>query len=392
MPGTRRAHLPIVLCFALCAFVIGSRSHVLAADPVEVDVILPVTGAASFIGQSEQRAFEIFEQSFNRTSSLRGRPVHFVFHDDASSAQVSVQLVNAIIAKHRAVFLGSSITGLCAATEPLVRTSGPVEYCLTPGLSPTSRSFVFAGTRSIDATNGPTVRFASDRNLRRVAVFAATDASGQAGYQAFMRAMKQYNRLTLVADEKFEPVDVSIAALAANVKAAKPDVVFIYASGPAFATVLRELNNAGIEVPVITSSANYNKDQLVQYATFLPKDLYFDGFASGAKSTNPALRKAYNDYLAAFKAADEVPTTLSSYAWDPAKIVVSVLQALGPAATADQIHTYLLGLHDFAGINGIYDLRSGDQHGLGRDSTVVVRWNPSTRDGDIVSRPGGAPL
>jgi hypothetical protein len=39
----------------------------------------------------------------------------------------------------------------------------------------------------------------------------------------------------------------------------------------------------------------------------------------------------------------------------------------------------------------VYDFRSGDQHGLGIDSTLVVRYDPATNGVDIMSGAGGAP-
>jgi branched-chain amino acid transport system substrate-binding protein len=82
----------------------------------------------------------------------------------------------------------------------------------------------------------------------------------------------------------------------------------------------------------------------------------------------------------------------ASYAWDPCLILVSALRHLGPDATAAQIHDYILRLHSYAGINGIYDFRDGLQHGLTRSAGVVARWFPDKRAWIAVSRPGGAPL
>ena len=60
-------------------------------------------------------------------------------------------------------------------------------------------------------------------------------------------------------------------------------------------------------------------------------------------------------------------------------------------ATASQIRDYIVSLHDFAGVNGVYDYRRGDQHGLGIDSVILVKWNAATGDVVAVSQPGGRP-
>ena len=91
------------------------------------------------------------------------------------------------------------------------------------------------------------------------------------------------------------------------------------------------------------------------------------------------------------KSASVVPTSMSGYSWDPTAIVVSAFQKLGPEATAEQIRAYIAGLQDFAGIDGTYDFRR-DQHGLGNDSAIVVKWSPAKEDIVAASRPGGKPL
>jgi len=64
----------------------------------------------------------------------------------------------------------------------------------------------------------------------------------------------------------------------------------------------------------------------------------------------------------------------------------------GPNASAQQIHAWIEGLHDFPGALGSYDFRSGDQHGLGDASLYVVRYDPAAANGDmdVMSDAGGA--
>ncbi len=126
-----------------------------------------------------------------------------------------------------------------------------------------------------------------------------------------------------------------------------------------------------------------SKPLLAQYAAFLPRDLYFDGFQwQGVPPKDRYMRKAYDAFVGGFKAAGVVPTTMSGYSWDPTAIVVSAYSKLGFDPTADQIRNYIANLQDYAGINGTYDFRR-DQHGLGNDSAIVVKWSPTT--GDIVA-------
>jgi branched-chain amino acid transport system substrate-binding protein len=307
---------------------------------------------------------------------------------------VALQLANGIIDKHAPVIVGPAVTGTCAAVDPVVRNSGPVEYCLSPGLQPQKGTYVFSSSRSLDATLLAEARFLNDKNYDRIGVLTATDASGQAGSKGLNDAVPAYKALSIVDEEKFAPTAITLNAEIAKIMQLKPQCIFIFATGPAFATALRGLKDAGVDLPVFTSSANLNKEQLSQYTAFLPKDLYFDGFPFqvGVPMGTAGQRNAYATFTGAFKSAGVVPTTTSAYAWDPVNIVVSAFKQIGPDATATQIRDYIAGLHDFGGVNGTYDFRTGDQHGLGVDSVVLVKWSQAAGAVTAASQTGGKPL
>ena len=384
-------HLRSVLALAS---LVGLAPPVAAADDLTINVIVSLTGPAAFAGAADKESMQVYETMLNKAGGIRGRQLHFQFWDDQSSPQVALQLANGIVEKHAQVILGPAVTGTCAAIEPVVRNSGPVEYCLSPGLQPQKGTYVFSGSRSLDATLLAEARFMNDKNYDRIGVLTATDASGQAGSGALHNAMPSYKALQIVDEEKFAPSAIALNAEISKIMQLKPQCIWILATGPAFATALRGLKDAGVDLPVFTSSANLNKDQLAQYAAFLPKDLYFDGFPFqvGVPIGSAGQRNANAAFAAAFKAAGVVPTTGSAYAWDPTSIVMSAIKQFGPDATATQIRDYIADLHGFAGVNGVYDFRSGDQHGLGVDSVVVVKWSPSAGAATAASQPAGKPL
>ena len=84
-----------------------------AADNFDIDVVMPLTGGGSFLGQGEQQALQLAEKVANANGGIGGKQVHFVFHDDQTSPQTAVQLTNEVLAKHPSVLLGSSIVAMC---------------------------------------------------------------------------------------------------------------------------------------------------------------------------------------------------------------------------------------------------------------------------------------
>src|SRR5579859_4214212 len=134
-----RAHslLLLLLCLVLAA---GAAQ---AADPVRLHVILPITGSASFLGREQQTAIGLIEKQVNATGGIAGRPLAFLYHDDESKPQTSVQLVTEILTEHPAVILGPSVNPACNAAAPLLE-QGPVGYCFSPVIRPAPGGYVFA--------------------------------------------------------------------------------------------------------------------------------------------------------------------------------------------------------------------------------------------------------
>ena len=269
-------------------------------------------------------------------------------------------------------------------------------YCFTPGYGPKKDSYVYSASASLQQILPTQLRFVRERGWKRVANVSVTNASGQAADASLRYALTlPDNRdVKVVAMETFNPSDINVSALVARVKAAGAQVIITPASGPAFGTLLRALNDAGMKLPVVTSAANEQPDQLKSYAAFLPPEVYFNGmlyYARDAIRPGP-LRDAIDDFYRAFKAAGARPTPDSGQSWDPALIVVAGLKKLGPKATAEQLRDFIRNLHGFAGSSGYYDFRSGDQHGLDDSAVIFVKWDAAKGDFINASRRGGAKL
>ena len=65
--------------------------------PVDLNVIIPVSGPGTFIGKSQQDALTAMESVVNKDGGVRGRPIHFIVRDDATSPQTAVQDANAAL-------------------------------------------------------------------------------------------------------------------------------------------------------------------------------------------------------------------------------------------------------------------------------------------------------
>jgi branched-chain amino acid transport system substrate-binding protein len=395
--GLRRAFRVAIGLALAGAGMLGPASAARAADPYDVDVILPLTGGASFLGKAELIALQLAEKLVNDNGGIQGRPLHLVVQDDQSSPQVAVQLASQVIARRPAVLIGSSLVAMCNAMAPLM-TNGPVMYCMSPGIHPAKDSYVFTSSVSTHDLGRALIRYFRLRGWTRLALMTSSDATGQdaeRGIDAAM-ALPENKDAQIVARTHFTPGDVSVSAQIETVKAAQPQAFIAWSTGAPVATIFKGIIQAGLDIPVATTDGNMTRAQMAQYAAFLPPQLYFpagEWVAHGSRAQlDPAVKAAQDQFYDAYKPTGSPPDAAATHGWGPGMMVLGALRKLGPTVTAVQLRDYLGQLKGEPGINGMYDFAAEPQRGLSVENAVVARWNPDKKDWEAVSQPAGAPL
>jgi branched-chain amino acid transport system substrate-binding protein len=385
-----RFFLLSVLC-GTCAF---TAANAAGPEPYTIYAIIPLSGSAAYTGGQAQNALKAYEGVANASGGINRQPVHFEVLDDQSKPQTVVELFNQVVAKHVPVVIGMDSQSECNALQTL-SANGPVVYCFTPGVAPPP-GYLFAAGADITHTEHAFMKYVHDSGAKRLALLVETDATGQRSDKVLpvTLAKPDLAGIDVVAHEHFDPQSISVAAQIARIKAADPQILWVSATGTPFQTVLRGAIDAGLNVPILTSAANMDVKILAPFAAGLPSLVGFNAPPSWdveAAERGP-LKTVVAEYRAAYKQAGYQLYPNDQYSWDPASIVVYALRKLGTNATAQQLHDFIEHLNGFPGLGGVYDFRSGNQHGLGDDAVIIVAYDRVHQTFDAVSKPGGSPL
>jgi branched-chain amino acid transport system substrate-binding protein len=354
---------------------------VLAADPpYEINVVISSTGSGAFLGTHETAALQVLEKTVNAAGGIKGRPLKFVFADDQTAPATAVQLTTALVGKKVPVLMGSSLAATCSAMASLVEKAGPVQYCLSPIIRGAPGGYVYSASAGSDSIAAVVVRFFREHGWTKIAIITSTDASGVDFERQFDNALTfGENKPVQVLDrEHFNPADLTVTAQMARIKSANPQALITFATGTPLGTLLRGFHDGGLDIPISASAGNMIYAQMEQYTGFMPRQLYFGatrGVGPDANLRPGPIRDAQNVYFAALKGAGIRPDFASSLVWDPGMIIVAGLRALGPSATAEQLHEWIQALHSWAGVDGIYDFRDNSQRGIGQTAMVVYHWD-----------------
>jgi branched-chain amino acid transport system substrate-binding protein len=238
---------------------------------------------------------------------------------------------------------------------------------------------VFLAAPTLDDVEPVLLRYVASRGWTRLALITTTDASGQDFERRLdpILARPEFRGLQLVTREHFAPADLDVTSQVARMKAARPDVVLTVAVGTPFGTLLRSINNVGLDVPVFGNGANMNAAQLGQYSSFMPKELFFNAMRGIDVEPNAprAIRAAQTFYFDALKKSGFAPEAGTTIAWDLSMVVVDTLRHLGTDPTAPQVFQHIQGLKNWAGVQGMYDFTTHDQRGIGEAAAAFFRWD-----------------
>ena len=368
-----------------------------AAEPLQIEVVLPLTGNAAFVGQGQQKTLQVLEAQVNQNGGIAGRPLKFAYHDDQSSPQQTLQITQSIIPGKPAVMLGSSIVAMCNAVAPLLR-DGPVDYCLSPGVHPASGSYVFSSSISTTGLIETAVRYFRLKGWTRIATITSSDASGQDADNGIAETLKlpENAGMQVVEKQHFNLGDVSVSAQVERISQARPQALIAWTTGAPVATIFKGMIQAGLDLPVATTNGNQTNAEMLQFAEFLPKQLYIPSSAfprhDGLYKLDPKVEAAQTAFYTAADAAKLPVDNMAALAWDPGLLVVSLLRKLGPDVTAARLREAIAGTTDFAGINGIYDFTKVPQRGIDASQAIMTTWNAASKKWVPVTEQGGKPL
>ena len=385
---------------ATTALVAASAVPARAAEaPYDLNVVLPLTGGGAFLGKAEADALKVAEKVINEHGGIHGRPLHVIFHDDQTSPQVAVQLTNQIIATHPAVILGSTLSGICNAMAPLVEAEGPVMYCFSPSIRTKPGGYVFTSQIDSHDQQRALLTYFRAKGWKRIALITTTDSSGQDAEKNITALVKEpeFKDVTLVANEHFAPSDVTVTAQIATMEAGKPQAIISWATAAAGATVFRGLKQAGIDLPTAPSGSNMTLQQMVDYAAFLPKQVYF-GSGEWAADGDPRLGVPADVvaqqklFFSSMKTIGVYPDSGIDLGWEPIRVVADALNHVPAGASAKQLHDFMISWQGHVGAEGQYDFKKTPQRGLDIDNAIVVRWDGAKKEWHLVSKLRGEPL
>lgn len=373
-----------------------STSAAGSKSPYIIHAILSETGPAGFLGVREAKALNALASQVNATGGIDGHPVQMSIQDNQSSPATSVSLATQLIAKKVPFILNGSYVATDLAVDALPGPNGPVIFDLSPGTYPKGGSMVFAAGTSTNLDAQSYLTFLKSKGITNIAAITSTDGSGIDGFKQLSTALAkpEFSSFHLLSHQTFDPTAVSVITQLSVIKATNPQALIIWTTGTPLGTVLKGMSSLGMQnIPTVTTNGNAIYSELTNFASILPKTLYFPVASLDLQPSDissPAVKAKVVTFDKAVTSNGGHPSDAWALGWDPAALMIHAIQHLGVNATALQIRSYMQKLSNFTGVYGTYNFSVADHRGLSASDVYITQWNGKSYT--LLSGPGGSPL
>ena len=298
---------------------LATASH--AADPVKIGMITTLSGPAGYLGQDIRDGFKLAMEG----GKLGGVAVELLVEDDGLKPGQGKQIAERYLDDAQVkLFTGIVFSNVAGATVPEIVDRGA--FYVSPNAGPSNlagkgcNKNYFVASWQNDGLHESGGQLATNLGYKTAFVLAANYQAGKDAVDGFKRFFKG-----TIAGEIFTRLDqTDFAAELAQIRAAKPEVVFQFHPGGQGIAFLRQYSQAGLtkEIPMVLGEASLDNvilgavgDVALGIHSSSHWNADFDNPAS--KAFVEAWRKTYNRPV----------TTYASQGYDTALAFAAALKA-----------------------------------------------------------------
>lgn len=215
---------------ALVALASVGFSGAVAAQPVKVGVIFPLSGGAGPQGQHLVKSIQSMAAMINEAGGVLGRQIVIEARDDESTPAVGVSRANELITAGVSVVIEGWNSPVTLAMQPVLSRAGVLDITAISKADPIlsgEGNPLAVRLNSSNSQDGAVIAdyIANRMKAKRIAFLTQNDAYGNGAQASIEAELKKLNwAYEKVAEEKFPFTQADFRIAMTNVVAAKPEV------------------------------------------------------------------------------------------------------------------------------------------------------------------------
>jgi len=341
-----------VLVVALAAVtVVPSATR--AADPIKIGFSMTLTGGLAGNGKAALLAMEIWREDINKKGGILGRPVEFVYYDDATNPANVPGIYTKLLNVDKVDLVVSSYgTNLIAPAMPIIMKR-KLTFMTLFGLAVNDRfkydryfQIMPSGPEPKEDWSRGFFKLAMSQNPKPTTIaLLATDSEFSKNAVAGARTNAQAAGLKVVYDETFKPGTADFSPIVRAIQATNPDLLYVGCYPPGAAGIVRAANELGLNVKMFGGGMVG-----LQYAALLSKlgpqlngMVNYDFWAPEPTLNFPGIEEFLKKYQAraAEAGVDPLGHYLPPYAYAYLEILAQAVNAVGSLDDQGKLAEYI---------------------------------------------------
>ena len=300
---------------ALAAAALATQAH--AADRVKVGFISTLSGPNAALGIDIRDAFQLAVKM--NGGKLGGLPAEVIVVDDQFNPDTGKQAADRLIKRDRVDFLtGIVFSNILLAAAPPALESKTIVISANAGPSQLAgeqcNRYFFSASWQNDVNNGAPGMLATQRNFNNVYLIAPNYPAGRDALNGF----KSFYKGKIVEETYTKLGQLDYAAELAQIRAARPDALFIFLPGGMGVNFIKQFVAAGLSKDIRLLSAGVGADEDIIKAVGEPMLGLFNTAHWAHDLDNAPNRK----FVEAFqKEYGRLPTVYAAQGYDTALLI-----------------------------------------------------------------------
>jgi branched-chain amino acid transport system substrate-binding protein len=247
---------------SLLAGTLTSGAMAQSKEPFRFGVALPLTGSGAPFGTDQVQALEWAVADINAKGGAGGRELIPVILDHQAKPSVGVQMVTRLISVEKVPIVITAWSAVTAAIAPVANRNEVLALIIganSPRISDMG-DYVYTTYPLAGVDVSLLAKYSYlELKKRNAAVIHLNDESGVYGARIFRDVFEKLGG-KIVAYESYEPNSTDYTGAILKIRAANPDIVHLQGNAGDSPSVVAQLRQLGITVPITSYTAAYNPE------------------------------------------------------------------------------------------------------------------------------------
>ncbi len=315
-----------------------------------------LTGSEATFGLMTNKGIALAIEEANEAGGVNGKKIKVITLDNQGKSEESVSVVTKLITQNKVL----AVLGEVASSRSLAAAPIAQQYKV-PMISPSSTNpkvtevgdYIFR-VCFIDPFQGTVMaKFAADNlKAKKVAILTDVKSDYSVGLASFFK--ETYTKMggKIVSEQSYSSGDIDFKGQLTNIKAAKPDAIFIPGYYTEVGLVARQARQIGLDATLLGGDG-WDSSKLSEIGGKAVDGGYFSNHYT-SESKDPVVTSFVTKFKTKF---GETPDGLAAMGYDAARVLVAAMKAakdLTPASIRDAIAQ----TKDYAGVTGNISLNA----------------------------------